>query len=39
MTDTIDSTHKVQLVFAPRGGGGVEKTKFGVKKFLLRKMR
>ena len=28
--DTSDSTREVQLLFAPRGGG-LEKTKFGVK--------
>jgi hypothetical protein len=33
MTDTSDTTREVQLVFAPRSGGGLEKTKFGVKEF------
>jgi hypothetical protein len=33
MTNTTDSTQEVQSVFAQRGGGGLEKTKFGVKEF------
>jgi hypothetical protein len=34
MTDQASgTTREVQLVFAPRGGGGLEKTKFGVKEF------